>query len=854
MNPPTCTVAGPSRVLGTGTTTLTLTVNDPDGYGNIGRVWFGISDCSIDPAEAYDSNFERKFAGYFAGAVWLNNGSISSYTSAKNVGVTGCSGGQGGASVWQSPVSDYTNANSSARILSATTTNVSGNQLTLAVGVSFGNFPANANLNYYCMVRDTDNYFQSQTLTAQWNKVSSLCTEGDSCTLQCGQARSCMSDTCSNIGNTTPGPVGLIAPVGTTNAPTVYSDVGMENLSWGNTEVNHLYTNYYRVQVLQAYAPGYNSIVQSLATPDRNVSNVNVNETPGRTYKWQVTPINNACFVAGLGTSVAGTTSVQGYFVVNQSPTAPVITMFNESGIVITPEVVSGQNANQICATNITNRRIIFQVSFTDVGVSGFVTGGASINQVQMRLDDGNGHVITASGSTLYTSPVYNLVGPNVSFYGSGPTTSVAGNVRTVSFPIQFGDINTTLLNNIRVYAEDVYNSHVALNAGWIDTTRYLKVWSCQVPVLGTIYDSSFENNTVCTTNTSGVGYSAPYAGTKFTSLIYNGTASNDVNMLNIVSPSYNSGANYLTWGSIYPTTTFNIDFDVPNVKPRVIDLGLGTTSCPLSTITLDNATVWPYSNSVSMRVDFAGIRNQDPWFQAEGGGIRAGNNIADNVPITCYSAANPAVCRPFMTIDSALVGTGSNGIVASPNNRISRTCDPLYCQYGNANNWSDANNDINDNPNYSYFYSELIVKGSVAGSKIYSGNTRMSQLASDMGGTGVAFVNGNLSVDVGNTVPQNKFFMVIVKNDIGVTDTVNAMQGLFVADGNINIGGSAAAQIVVSGTLYSANGNINLTRGLTNTALNNNTPAILVRYRPDFIFNMPPALSGMTLNWKEGN
>jgi len=53
----------------------------------------------------------------------------------------------------------------------------------------------------------------------------------------------------------------------------------------------------------------------------------------------------------------------------------------------------------------------------------------------------------------------------------------------------------------------------------------------------------------------------------------------------------------------------------------------------------LDNSFVNPYDPNPQVQVDFSAILNQDPWFQAVGGGIMAKNTVADMIPITHSNA-----------------------------------------------------------------------------------------------------------------------------------------------------------------------------------------------------------------------
>ena len=64
---------------------------------------------------------------------------------------------------------------------------------------------------------------------------------------------------------------------------------------------------------------------------------------------------------------------------------------------------------------------------------------------------------------------------------------------------------------------------------------------------------------------------------------------------------------------------------------------------------------------------------------------------------------------------------------------------------------------------------------------------------------------------------------------------------------------GTSADQLVINGIVYSSEGDIKLSRGYIDESVNNTNPAVLVNYRPDLMFNMPPTVVGALSNWREG-
>lgn len=114
-----------------------------------------------------------------------------------------------------------------------------------------------------------------------------------------------------------------------------------------------------------------------------------------------------------------------------------------------------------------------------------------------------------------------------------------------------------------------------------------------------------------------------------------------------------------------------------------------------------------------------------------------------------------------------------------------------------------------------------------------------------NVGGSGVFLVNGDFIVNNNNVVSPGSFLMVVAKGKITFGPGVNAVAGIFIADGGIVASGTSASQLVIDGSLYSSQsgGDIRLNRGYISPSANNMSPAVLVRYRPDFLFNMPPKL-----------
>jgi len=127
-----------------------------------------------------------------------------------------------------------------------------------------------------------------------------------------------------------------------------------------------------------------------------------------------------------------------------------------------------------------------------------------------------------------------------------------------------------------------------------------------------------------------------------------------------------------------------------------------------------------------------------------------------------------------------------------------------------------------------------------------------MADDMSQIGTSGVYFVDGNLNINSNNTIASNKSLMIVVNGDINVSNSVTQVNGILVAK-NIGATGLNNSQLVFNGSLYAEN-TIDLSRGFTTKRLNNANPAVKVIYNPEMIFKLPPETSKILTNYKWGN
>lgn len=521
--------------------------------------------------------------------------------------------------------------------------------------------------------------------------------------------------------------------------------------------------------------------------------------TPG-IYYWRVGANNGA---------VPSVFSATRSFVVDTAPVVNSVIITNSIGTTVAAEAGS---RNQICqlpfASSGSPRQVRFIINAADVN------GGTDITAMN----------ITWNGKTF----------PAV-------LQAASGNNRTGIVDVNFaaGD------NNGNTFALNAVATDSVGSTG-VNASRSFKVWDCTVPVSGNMYDSSDRPfGAVCSTGSG-------FTNLANISMNFNSVGADDRTGAPAVSvsstlPDKNAyvGLN-LIWGKAY-TVGPNSDLSASGIVSRWVDLGAGTTSC--SSDTLDQTTVDAYRPSPALKIDFSAMSNQQPWFQAAGGGVFATSSIANMVPVTC--AMNFA-CKPAMSINWSMA---DNGLVAGSSISNDSGC-PIsgstpQCFYGSPNNWSISKNVLTsaDKYDYDYFYNKYF--STLGLGTTVAGNATMSQINA-IGGTGVVLVSGNLTVDTDNSLAVGKYLMVIVKGTITFDQGVTAASGIFMADGGITAGGVGTAGLVIEGSLYSSGANIRLNRDFVSKIDNNTNPSVTVNYRPDFLFNLPSSMLKVLSEWKQ--
>lgn len=362
----------------------------------------------------------------------------------------------------------------------------------------------------------------------------------------------------------------------------------------------------------------------------------------------------------------------------------------------------------------------------------------------------------------------------------------------------------------------------------WTSAERSFKVWDCKVPVSGAMYDGTVEEGgDVCID-----GFSEKVEADFYDSLTFRRLGNNPEDFeMTVNSPDYESDGNSLDWGFSYNHLFGNLDGDSENILLKVTDVG-GSSSCD-ALLNL-GTRVDPYSTLPSAVVDFALAVNPDPWFQSIDGGVQAGGNFTNTVPVTC--ASNPD-CVEASVISGLLAAGGS----------MNKGCSD--CSFASPDTWVNKNM-VTGSFAYQYFYNEYFAK--LGQGTTMSGESTMTDLGEEA--KGIYFIDGDFFVDKNNTLTtaSSDYLIIIAKGRIIFEEDVDVSSGIFIADGDIEARGEGSSNLTIEGMLFSTNGNVRLSRGYINRSMNRSNPGVLVLFRPDYLFKLPGEITRVLSGWRE--
>ncbi|MFA6518664.1 MAG: hypothetical protein WCV93_03410 [Candidatus Shapirobacteria bacterium] len=506
-------------------------------------------------------------------------------------------------------------------------------------------------------------------------------------------------------------------------------------------------------------------------------------------YYWQVAAQNKTC-------SVETAWSLPRYFVITH-PVAPVANA---------PELVSFtiKNSDATVATTGDGRNHICELVFQDSDIPRRVIFEAGVS-------DSNGLADIASVVLGWNGKNYNMTlagavaRAEVDFAGSDNGTG--------TYPLSVTITDKSGLTNSNT-----------------DTNRDFKVWNCEVNVSGSLYDGSdapFGTPNCANGNgfntLSTIDYSLRYGNKTMT----------------VSAPNYSDSAGEkLNWARTYEVFIYS---GVNRLSPQMCVNGDFR-------LVLTPGFLDAYAVSQNLDVDFSVVLTQDAWYQVVGGGIRASSAINNRIPMTCASAS---ACKPAMTVESA-TGANDNGLVTAIDINKGLAGDNAF--FGSPNNWSwkGPSGNLMGSSIYNHAYFSQSLVGKLNSIKVVGAGTSLSSVIAGIGGTGIVLVDGNMTIDVNNTVNQDKFLMVVSSGDLTFLSEVTNSEGVFVADKNINIGGDLDSGLTISGIVHSSGGTsqIKIDRSFSDSGDNNEAPAVTIKYRPDFVFSMPSIIGRIVSGW----
>jgi hypothetical protein len=249
-------------------------------------------------------------------------------------------------------------------------------------------------------------------------------------------------------------------------------------------------------------------------------------------------------------------------------------------------------------------------------------------------------------------------------------------------------------------------------------------------------------------------------------------------------------------------------------------------------------------------------IKGMNAWFQTKEGDVH-GANISSPIPGSCTPAVG---CQPYFSLDGS---AGTPGVVSYVNSAnfgagsvsskgwLTKTNNPgmsfdyFYQLLGSPTqeNWPSnfPATDPNGDEVELYFSSRTQQIGAGGWSINVVSGRKVILLVGQPGDPDNILVRGNI------TVAQGGFLGVIASGDIDVQNQVANVQGFFLAGQHFNTG-EQGSTLNFQGTLYASD--LMLERDLHDD--NEDTPAEVFSYRPDFVINSPLDVWVANYTWQE--
>lgn len=246
----------------------------------------------------------------------------------------------------------------------------------------------------------------------------------------------------------------------------------------------------------------------------------------------------------------------------------------------------------------------------------------------------------------------------------------------------------------------------------------------------------------------------------------------------------------------------------------------------------------------------------RDAWFQTEGGDVHAQTNISDLIPDTCEP---DPVCEPYCSL---LGDGGSPGVVSYGTSYDFKPGSGRGKDRVSEEGW--LANSSYGGPAYGYDYFDSLIEDDdgdpvLSAGKPLPGIYKISgdqSITSNWGiGSTQSYVflieGGKLTINNNISVAVGGFLAFIVDGNIEISESVTSLEGIFIADGEIETSGQNDTPLSAEGMFISWN-RVPLDRLFVDESLNNTLPVETFVFRPDIWINAPQELLKSSYTWQE--
>ena len=370
--------------------------------------------------------------------------------------------------------------------------------------------------------------------------------------------------------------------------------------------------------------------------------------------------------------------------------------------------------------------------------------------------------------------------------------------------------------------------------------------------------------------------------------------------MTNNPSVSLISGPSVNIVEGSYTFTVYNGTYGVNLTVPNGYDLSV-CPPLPLPLPPVDNSnprTVQVNSVNISGIDFYLTPEGTNSWWQTRGGDVGAnsdnniGTAVSSNLPPNTLLSLASTISLPFpfdmdqgvllyqmTSVNPLNFGSGFWVDTMNPDkwiaqsayelgdNNLKREDFSLFRELFNlpdptddgtgSSAWDAPNNDNSkfDLPETHPGDTDTSAIATIPNTFVYQGDLTLADWGDPdvaVDGTYIVLVNGDLTLAADFTVQEGGFAMFIVSGDITINPAVTKAEGIYVADGVLELetaGASSDALLNGAGTFVGWGG-VEFWRNIGDP----NNPSSVMTYRPDFLLNAPNDLRLPVFSWSQVN